>query len=628
MATAVQEPFSDYESLYRWSIDQPEAFWFALWEFAEIVHSKKPDRILQPAMPGSIWFEGSRLNFAENLLRRRGSSTALLSLSEHRPTLRLSYDQLRTQVAQCATSLRIAGIEPGDRVVGYVPNFWYSVVAMLASTSIGAVWSSCSPDFGYQGVLDRFGQIEPRILFTADGYQYGGKRFDLLSRVRDISKSLSSIERIVVAPWLDESPNLEGLEKACLWDSFLTDLGQQEVDEISFDPLPFDHPVYILYSSGTTGIPKCIVHGAGGTLLQHAKELLLHCDLTPQDNIFYYTTCGWMMWNWLVSSLMTGCKVTLYDGSPAYPGISRMWDTIDEHQISIFGTSPKFLGLCRKEGLSPRSTHTMKSLKAILSTGSPLLPEDFDWVYQEVKTEIQLSSISGGTDIVSCFVLGNPNLPVYRGEIQCRGLGMAVEAFDSHGNSIRNEKGELVCTRPFPSMPIHFWNDPEGKRYHNAYFNSFPDIWTHGDFIEITENNGIRIFGRSDSTLNPGGVRIGTAEIYRQVETLDEILDSLAIGQKWDDDTRVILFVVLAPEATLNDDLRNVICDRIRKGTTPRHVPSKILEVPGVPYTISGKKVELAVTQIVHGVEPGNKDALANPESLDGYRNRAELKVH
>ncbi len=613
---------TDYQTLHQWSIDCPEDFWSKIWSYAGILHSAPYESVLESAMPGATWMSGARLNFAQNLLRHTDERTALLSLSEHRPPHRLSYGELREQVARCATALRASGVRAGDRVAGFVPNVSHSVIAMLASTSIGAIWSSCSPDFGHQGVLDRFGQIEPKILFAADGYQYNARTYSVLDRLQEITRALPSIEQVVLIPWAEDQPDTSGLPSAILWDDFVL----QEPAELEFEQLPFDHPIYILYSSGTTGVPKCIVHGAGGTLLQHAKELMLHCDLKREDNIFYFTTCGWMMWNWLVSSLMVGATVTLYDGSPAHPDINWVWDVVDEHQLTILGTSPKFLGACRSQQLSPRQSHSLASLKAILSTGAPLLPEDFDWVYGEVKADLQLSSISGGTDLISCFVLGCPLLPVYRGQIQCRGLGMAVEAFDDSGQPIRGEKGELVCTQAFPSMPVHFWNDPDNARYRKAYFERFEGVWTHGDYIEITQQGGVIIYGRSDATLNPGGVRIGTAEIYRQVETMDEVLDSLAIGQPWEGDVRVVLFVVLREGLELGDDLRDKIRQRIKDGTSPRHVPAQVLQVAEIPYTISGKKVELAVTQVVSGTEPENKDALKNPSALDHYRDLEALR--
>ncbi len=621
-ASRAPEGVSDYAALYAWSVENIEDFWAAIWEEAQIVHSAPYENVLDPAMPGAIWMSGARLNFAENLLRHDGDDLALLALCEHRPPQRLSFAQLRHEVARCAEGLRAAGVTVGDRVAGYLPNVAQSVIAMLAATSLGAIWSSCSPDFGLKGVLDRFCQIEPRVLFVADGYQYGGKPFSVTDRVRQITEALPSLEQVVLIPFLSDQPDLSGIHKIKLWSDFLPD----SPPPLRFEQLPFDHPVYILYSSGTTGVPKCLVHGAGGTLLQHAKELMLHCDLRRGDNIFYYTTCGWMMWNWLVSALMVGATVTLYDGSPAHPDLNRLWDIIDEHQLTLFGTSPKFLGTCRSQDLSPRTSHSLASLKTVLSTGAPLLPEDFDWVYAEVKQDLQLCSISGGTDLISCFALGSPMLPVYRGQLQCRGLGMAVEAFDADGKPVRGAKGELVCTQPFPSMPVSFWNDPGMSRYRRAYFERFEGVWTHGDYVEITEEDGVIIYGRSDATLNPGGVRIGTAEIYRQVETMEEVLDSLAVGQPWQDDVRIVLFVILQPGIQLDDSLRDKIKRRIKSGATPRHVPARILQVSDVPYTISGKKVELAVSQIIQGTEPANKDALKNPEALALYRDLAALR--
>ncbi|MBI4612901.1 MAG: acetoacetate--CoA ligase [Planctomycetes bacterium] len=618
---------STWPELYRWSVEDLEGFWGAVWDAAEIVHSRPCEKVLdQLAMPGAVWMKGARLNFAANLLRRRDDRTALVSLCEHRPRRTLTYRELSREVARFRGALARAGVRAGDRVAGYVPNAPEAVIAMLAATSLGAIWSSSSPDFGLSGVLDRFGQIQPKVLVAADGYLYNGKRFPRLDLLADLSGRLPGLERVVVFDFLDARPDLSRVPKAVAWEEFVSG----PAPELAFEELPFDHPVYILFSSGTTGVPKCIVHGAGGTLLQHAKELLLHVDLGPDDRIVYFTTCGWMMWNWLVSGLIAGATIVLYDGSPAYPDLGRLWRMADEEGLTIFGTSAKFLGICRNQGLEPRrtgplGTESLASLRTILSTGSPLLPEDFDWVYSRVKEDVLLGSISGGTDLISCFVLANPLLPVHRGQIQCRGLGMAVEAWDESGRPVRGRKGELVCTRPFPSMPVRFWNDPDGSKYRKAYFSAFPGVWTHGDWIEITPEDGVVIYGRSDATLNPGGVRIGTAEIYRLVETLPEIADSLAIGQSWQGDTRIVLFVVLAAGRQLDEDLAGRIKKRIREGASPRHVPAKIVAVPAIPYTRSGKKVEMAVADVVHGVEPANKEALANPEALDAFRNVEDL---
>ncbi|HET8899496.1 MAG TPA: acetoacetate--CoA ligase, partial [Rhodanobacteraceae bacterium] len=556
------------------------------------------------------------LNFAENLLRFRDGRPALVWRDEAGRSGQLSHAELHGQVARAAAGLRRLGVQAGDRVAAFLPNGPEAVIGMLATTSLGAIWSSCSPDFGIEGVVDRFGQIRPKVLFTADAYGYGGKRFDCLDKIRSVLGRIDSIERLVVVPYSGAPLALDDLPKAVA----LPDLVAAHADKpLEFVPVPFNHPLYVMYSSGTTGVPKCIVHGVGGTLLQHLKELVLHTDLKREDRIFYYTTCGWMMWNWLVSSLAVGATVVLYDGSPGYPAPHSMWDMADELGISVFGTSAKWLAAIEKAGVKPRETHKLTQLKTILSTGSPLAPESFDYVYRDIKERVLLASISGGTDIVSCFALGNPLLPVYRGELQCRGLGMAVEALNEDGKPVRGEPGELSCLKPFPSMPVGFWNDPDGEKYRHAHFAKHPNVWSHGDFVEITAHGGVIIHGRSDATLNPGGVRIGTAEIYRQVEQVPEVLESIAIGQKQDDDERVVLFVRLRDGNTLDDDLRQRICQQIRANTTPRHVPARILQVHDIPRTISGKITELAVRAVIHGKVVKNTDALANPQALAEY---------
>jgi acetoacetyl-CoA synthetase len=610
-------PFDNYSDLYHWSITDIKAFWEAIWREADIIHSKPYSRVLtDEIMPGANWFESSRLNFAENLLRFRDSHPAIVSWNESGPTQRLTYRQLHDAVTRCAAGLRQLGVVEGDRVAAFLPNIPEAVIGMLATTSIGALWSSCSPDFGLQGVFDRFSQISPRVLIATEGYQYQGKRFSCLDEIRQLSDRIPSIEHVIlVTPGGATGTPTDA--KTVRWDDLLT----RSSAPIEFAQFPFDHPIYIMYSSGTTGAPKCIVHGAGGTLLQHWKELALHTDLRREDVISYYTTCGWMMWNWLVSSLMTGATIFLYDGSPAYPNLRILWDAIDAERISVFGTSPKFLSSCRQTGLIPRETNRLDSLRTILSTGSPLTADNFAWVYQSVKKDLQLSSISGGTDIISCFMLGNPLLPVYSEEIQCRGLGLKVEAYDDAGKPVIEQTGELVCTRPFPSMPIYFWSDPDGRKYRSAYFETYPGIWRHGDYIKITERGSVIVYGRSDATLNPGGVRIGTAEIYNPVESMEEIADSLVIGQNWNADIRIVLFVVMADGVELSDDLKARIRERIRIQYTPRHVPAIILRIGEVPRTLNGKKVEMAVTKIIHGQEVTNRDALANPDSLRQFEN-------
>jgi acetoacetyl-CoA synthetase len=612
----------DADELYRWSIEQPAAFWTELARFAD-VRAKWGDGLALVdghLMPGAKWFPGATLNFAENLLRFRDEREALVFVNERGARRALTYRQLYTEVARIAQGLQSAGVKRGDRVAGLLPNIPETVIAMLAAASLGATWSSCSPDFGVSGILDRFGQVEPKVLFAADGYTYAGKTLDTLAALREISERIPSIERVIVVPFLNPRPELAGLRNAQLFGEF-----GLATNNLEFAELPFDHPLYILYSSGTTGVPKCIVHGAGGTLLQHQKEHLLHTDLKRSDRLFYFTTCGWMMWNWLVSGLAVGATLVLYDGSPFHPNPNTLWNLAASERITIFGTSAKYIAGLEKVAAKPRETHDLTALRTILSTGSPLLAESYDYVYRDIKSDVLLASISGGTDIVSCFCLGNPLLPVYRGEIQCRGLGMRTDIVDEAGNSVRGERGELVCRAPFPSMPLGFWNDPDGKRYRAAYFERFPNTWHHGDYAVLTEHDGIVILGRSDAVLNPGGVRIGTAEIYRQVERLAEIAESLAIGQEWEGDVRVVLFVRMQPGVELDDLLRKRIKDAIRSNTTPRHVPAKIIAVPDIPRTRSGKIVELAVREVVHGRAVKNTEALANPQALDHFRDLPDL---
>ncbi len=612
-----------YDELHAWSVREIPAFWEAVWRYAEVRSSAPWEAVLEnPTMPGAQWFRGARLNFAENLLRYRDDRVALIFVGEGGAAAgQVTYRELYGQVARLAAYLRGLGVGPGDRVAGFMPNRIEAVVAMLAAASLGAIWSSCSPDFGFKGVMDRFGQIEPKVLITADGYFYGGKVFSSLPRVAEVAREIPSIGAVLVVPFVSAAPDLSGVPRAVAWAEALAN----GATEIEFAQLPFEHPLYIMYSSGTTGVPKCIVHGAGGTLLQHAKELLLHTDLHRDDTIFYFTTCGWMMWNWLVSALFAGSKLVLFDGNPAHPDLNALWKMAQDQRVTVFGTSAKFISLCEKAELHPGRDFDLGPLRAVLSTGSPLAYESFEWVYREVNPDLQLASICGGTDIISCFILGSPLDPVYAGEIQRPGLGMKVEAWNDDGRPVTGEKGELVCTEPFPSMPVGFWNDPGNEKYLEAYFRHYPGVWRHGDYIEITERGGIVVYGRSDATLNPGGVRIGTAEIYRQVEGVEEVLDSLVIGQPWEDDVRVILFVVLRPGRTLDAALTGRIKTLIRTNCTPRHVPAKVLQVADIPRTLNGKKVELAVLKAIQGQEVKNLDALANPQAVDAFRHLPEL---
>jgi acetoacetyl-CoA synthetase len=621
------EVFTSYDDLYQWSIENIPDFWAAMWEFGEIRASQNYNVVVDDLnkMPGAQWFIGAKLNFAENLLRYRDDHIALIFKGEVHDPVRITYAELYDRVARLAKSLRETGVAAGDRVAGFMPNMMETVIAMLAATSVGATWSSCSPDFGIKGVLDRFGQIEPKVLFTANGYSYNGKPFDSLGRIADILKQLPTIQKVVVVPYTERKPDISGVPNAIYYEDFVSKVSGLEIE---FEQLPFEHPLYIMYSSGTTGLPKCMVQSAGGILLHQIKELVLHTDLKRTDTIFYFTTCGWMMWNWLVSSLALGATVLLFDGSPFYPNPGALWKLAQDEKITIFGTSARYIAAIEKEGAKPGRDYDLAPLKAVLSTGSPLPAEGFEYVYREVKDDLQLASISGGTDINGCFALGNPIGPVYAGELQCRALGMKVEAFDEGGRPVKNQQAELVCTAPFPSMPIYFWNDPEGEKYRSAYFERYPGVWHHGDFIEIREDTGgVIIYGRSDATLNPGGVRIGTADIYSIVETFDEVADSIVVGQDWENDVRVILFVKLTEGIQLTEDLVKKIKTVIRGNTTPRHVPAKIIAVDEIPYTINMKKVELAVKNVIHGKPVLNRDALANPKALDLYENIPELKT-
>ena len=618
---------ADYGSLWTWSVERPEAFWRCVWDFAGIVAAESGGPALADAdrMPGAKFFPEARLNYAENLLRRRDDGTdAIVFWGEDRIRRRLSWRELYDTVSRLAQALRSYGIEPGDRVAAYIPNMPEAIIGLLATSAVGAVWSSCSPDFGVRGVVDRFGQIGPKVLLSADGYHYNGKSHSSLDKLPDILSELQSVERVLVVPYVDDAPDVSSVAGAVpLADA----LAPFQAEDIDFAALPFDHPLYILYSSGTTGVPKCIVHGAGGALLKHATEQPLMCDVGPGDRAFWFTTCGWMMWNWLVTNLAWEATVLLYDGSPFYPDGNVVFDLADAEKMTLFGTSAKFLDAVNKAGLTPRETHDLSSVRLLGSTGSPLVPEGFDFVYRDVKPDVHLASVSGGTDICGCFVGGSPISPVWRGEIQAPVLGMAVEIFDEDGQPMTEGKGELVCTRPFPSMPVKFWNDPEGERYRAAYFERFPGIWCHGDYVGRTEHGGYVIYGRSDAVLNPGGVRIGTAEIYRQVERLDEVVESIVIGQEWQGDVRVVLFVRLRDGLALEAELIDRIRRQIRANTTPRHVPAKVVQVSDIPRTKSGKIVELAVRDVVHGRPIRNQEALANPEALALYADLPELST-
>ncbi|MGO8953590.1 MAG: acetoacetate--CoA ligase [Rhodomicrobium sp.] len=617
--------YSSFADLHEFSVRETEAFWSKAWDFFGVIGDRGSGPVFTPGerFEDARFFEGARLSYAENLLRKNGDSPALIFWGENKVKRTLSWAGLHEAVSRAQQALRAQGVREGDRVAALMPNMPEAIVGLLAATSLGAIWSSASPDFGVGGVLDRFGQIEPRVLIACDGYYYNGKTIHVGDKVCEIVEKIPSIERALIVPYLgDLEPILKRSSKAQSWDEAL---GAFEAKPVEFVRLPFAHPVYILYSSGTTGTPKCIVHSAGGVLIQHMKEHQLHCDIRDGERLFYFTTLGWMMWNWLAGGLASGATLVLYDGSPFHPGGHILFDYADEARINVFGTSAKWIDSVKKVGLRPRDTHNLSSVRMITSTGSPLAPESFDFVYDAIKPDVQLASIAGGTDICSCFVLGNPLSPVYRGEIQGPGLGMAIDVFDDAGQHMPSGKGELVCTKPFPSMPVAFWSDSGGKKYHNAYFERFPGVWHHGDFAEWSGHGGIVIQGRSDATLNPGGVRIGTAEIYRQVEQLEEVREAIVIGQDWDNDVRVVLFVVLREGLSIDDELRQKIKAKIRSGASPRHVPALILQVPDIPRTKSGKITEIAVRDIVHGREVKNKEALANPQALDYYQDLEEL---
>ncbi|MEO4043294.1 acetoacetate--CoA ligase [Hoeflea sp. CAU 1731] len=623
-AKATGQELSDYDALYDWSVNDREAFWSCVWDFCGVV-GEKGERFLVDgdAMPGAAFFPDAQLNFAENLLSGSGDGDAIIFRGEEKVRSRMSWDELRSLVSRLQQAMRDLGVGQGDRVAAMMPNMPETIAAMLATASIGAIWSSCSPDFGDKGVLDRFGQIEPKLFISCDGYWYNGKKQDVSEKLKTVEKALKPLKTVVI-PYAGDAAELAGaLDNAATLSDFI---GPFQSRDVAFTRLPFNHPLYILFSSGTTGIPKCIVHSAGGTLLQHLKEQQLHCSLRPDERLFYFTTCGWMMWNWLVSGLASKAVLCLYDGSPFYPDGNILFDYAAEEKFAIFGTSAKFIDAVRKAGLTPKTSHDLSTMRMMTSTGSPLSPEGFNFVYEGIKDDVHLASISGGTDIVSCFVLGVPVRPVWSGEIQGAGLGMAVDVWNEAGEPVRLEKGELVCTRPFPCMPVGFWNDEDGSKYHSAYFDRFDNIWCHGDFAEWTGHGGMIIHGRSDATLNPGGVRIGTAEIYNQVEQMDEVVEAICIGQDWDDDVRVILFVRLSDGVELDEDLVKRIKSRIRTGASPRHVPAVVLAVKDIPRTKSGKITELAVRDVVHGREVKNKEALANPEALELFSNLEELR--
>jgi len=615
----------DTDALHAFSIESREKFWQSVRDFTQIQAKTWGETVLVDGdkMPGAKWFPEAKLNFAENMLGRRDDADAMVFWGEDKVKRRLSFLEVHEKVSVLAQALRDLGVEPGDRIGGYLPNAPETIVAMLAASSLGAVWSSCSPDFGVTGVLDRLGQIEPRVMFVTDGYHYNGKRHNSLAKATEIAAGLPSVEKVVIIPYGDQPVKLGAAEGAVLYDDFVQGFGPAEID---FAQLPFDHPLYILFSSGTTGAPKCIVHSQGGALFKHASEQVLHCDIKSNDRVFFFTTCGWMMWNWLASVMATGATLLLYDGSPFYPSPAVLFDYADAEGMTLFGTSAKFIDALSKAAQEPAKTHDLSTLKMFCSTGSPLAPEGFDYVYEKIKKDVHLVSFSGGTDIMGCFCGGDPTKPVWRGEIQAPMLGVAVDVFDENGASIREAKGDLVCTKAFPSMPVGFWGDDDGSRYHAAYFEIFPNVWTHGDYVEITDHGGMIIYGRSDATLNPGGVRIGTAEIYRQVEKLDEVNEGIVIGQEWGNDVRVVLFVVLKEGLELTDALIKKIKDQVRANCTPRHVPEIVIQVADIPRTKSGKITELAVRDIVHGRKIKNAEALANPEALDLYRDLEALR--
>jgi len=618
----IDKPDITYNELWKWSCNQTEDFWSSLWNFCDVI-GDKGDRVLDmaPKMQDCKFFPDASLNYAENCLKRRDNGDAIVFWGEDKVKRRLSWAELYDSVSRLQQYLINKGVRKGDRVAGFVSNVPEALIGMLATSSIGAIWSSASPDFGVQGVLDRFGQIEPKIMIAVEGYFYNGKTINCMPKINEFLSQLPTVEECLIISYTNDNPKIsDGMR---LW----TDVQDTYTPtDIKFTRLSFNHPLFIMFSSGTTGIPKCIVHSQGGVLLTHLKEHQLQCDIKPDDRVFYFTTCGWMMWNWQMTAIASGATLLLYDGSPFYPDANILFDYADAEKMTLFGTAAKYIDALNKHNIKPRETHDLSTVRTMTSTGSPLVHESFDYIYRDIKSDLHLASISGGTDIVSCFVIGNPITPVHRGEIQCAGLGYAMDAVDQNGHPVSQcVKGEFVCTKPFPSMPVSFWNDDDGARYHKAYFNRFDNIWCHGDFVEKTKNNGWIIHGRSDATLNPGGVRIGTAEIYRQVEKIPQVKESIAIGQQWDDDVRVVLFIVMQDGATLTNDIKTAIKKQIKDGASPRHIPAKIIAVPDIPRTKSGKITEIAVRDIVHGQDVQNTEALANPEALNHYRDLAEL---
>jgi len=616
---------SDYRQLHAWSVDNLPGFWELVWDHCGVIGEKGAPLLKdENRMPGAKFFPGAKLSFAENMLRKTGSEPAMIFRGEDKKSYRLSFDELHALVSRLQQAMRAAGVQKGDRIAAMLPNLPESVAIMLAASSIGAIFSSCSPDFGERGVIDRFGQIEPKLFFTCDGYWYAGKKIQIAEKLQTVVKNLLTAQKVIVVPYLGEAKETAAaLPRATDLDSFIV---PYQAKKVEFERLPFDHPLYILFSSGTTGVPKCIVHCAGGVLLQHLKEHKILFGIRPGDRMIWFTTLGWMMWNWLVTGLAAEATLMLYDGSPFHPTQTVMFDYVAEEKVDFFGTSAKFIDAAKKAGLRPMDTHDLSRMRVLASTGSPLVPESFDYVYDAIKKDVHLASVSGGTDLCACFVGGDPTSPVWKGEIQAPAIGMAVDVWDDNGTPVKGERGELVCTKPFPSMPVMFWNDPDGKKYHAAYFDRFPGIWCHGDFAEWTEHGGMIIHGRSDATLNPQGVRIGTAEIYAQVEQINDVVESIAIGQEWDGDTRIVLFVRLRDGVTLDDNLTQKIKQQIRTGASPRHVPAKIIQITDIPRTRSGKITELAVRDIVHGRAVKNTEALANPEALELYKDLPALR--